>query len=52
MAKLKDIFSSVSHDHLEIILICWYAAQETFVFFMNRKIKRAAYLKSKYFVQL
>ncbi len=26
-----SIMSSVSHDPSEIILICWFAAQETFV---------------------
>ncbi len=27
--------SSVSHDHSEIILICWFAAQETFHIIIN-----------------
>ncbi len=27
--------SSVSHDPSEIILICWFAVQEKFLFFIN-----------------
>ncbi len=27
--------SKVSHDSLEIILICWFAAQETFLIIIN-----------------
>ncbi len=27
--------SSVSHDPSEIILICWFAAQETFLIIIN-----------------
>ncbi len=27
--------SSVSHDPSEIIIICWFAAQETFLIIMN-----------------
>ncbi len=29
--------SSVSHDPSEIILICWLAAQETFIIIINAK---------------
>ncbi len=29
------IQSSVSHDPSEIILICWFAAQETFMIIIN-----------------
>ncbi len=51
--------SSVSHDPSEIILICWFAAQETFLIIiinvkkyrcifqdslMNRKFKRTAFI--------
>ncbi len=32
---IKAEFSSVSHDPSEIILICWFAAQETFLFIIN-----------------
>jgi len=27
--------SSVSHDHSEFILICWFDVQETFIFINN-----------------
>ncbi len=30
--------SSVSRDPSEIILICWFAAQETFIFIINVEI--------------
>ncbi len=33
----KAEFSSVSHDPSEIILICWFAAQETFIIKKNWK---------------
>jgi len=29
--------SSVSHDHSEIILICWVAAQDTFLIIISDK---------------
>jgi len=32
MAKQSLLQSSMSHDPSEIILICWFAAQETFIF--------------------
>jgi len=32
----------VSHDPLEIILICWFAAQETFFIIINVKNSCAA----------
>ncbi len=31
--------SSVSHDPSEIILICWFAAQETFFIFLLSMLK-------------
>ncbi len=44
MAKLDLSFiyqpllqSSVSHKFSEIILICWFAAQETFIIIINVK---------------
>ncbi len=43
--------SSVSHDPSEIILICWFAAQETFLIhfifldsLMNRELKKTAFI--------
>ncbi len=41
IALIKAVFSasllqsSVSHDPSEIILICWFAAQETFLIILN-----------------
>ncbi len=54
--------SSVSHDPSEIILICWFAAQETFLIIswflenviflqdslMNSKLKRTAFIWNRY----
>ncbi len=34
--------SSVSHDPSEIILICWYAVQETFLIIINIENSYAA----------
>ncbi len=31
LEKLKHSKFSVSHDHSEIVLICWFYAQETFI---------------------
>ncbi len=46
MAKLyfqqKWLQSSVLHDPSEIILICWFAAQETFNHIINVVNSRAA----------
>ncbi len=62
-AEFSASLSSVSHDPSEIILICWFAVQETFfllllsifkqlsIFFqdylMNRKIQRSAFIWNK-----
>jgi len=35
MAKWNFQYTSVSHDPSEIILICWFAAQETFLIIIN-----------------
>ncbi len=35
--------SSVSHDHSEIILICWFDAQETFLIIINVENCAASY---------
>ncbi len=43
------IFSFMSHDPPEIILICWFAAQETFIIFIIINAESAAFLfKKKY----
>jgi len=34
--------SSVSHDHSEIILICWFVAQETFL--INNVLRKQSYV--------
>ncbi len=36
-AELSLLQSSVSHDPSEIILICWFGAQETFTIIINVK---------------
>ncbi len=43
MAKL-NFQSSVSHNPSEIILICWFAAQETFLIIINAENSWAAIL--------
>ncbi len=36
------LYSSVSHDPSEIILICWFGAQETFIIIINVENSGAA----------
>ncbi len=43
MAKLNFQQPLVSHDPSEIILICWFAAKETFLIFAFKNIKTNRY---------
>ncbi len=42
--------SSVLHDSSEIILICWFAAQETFLSIINAE--KFCFLKRSYYALL
>ncbi len=44
--------SSVSHDPSEIILICWFTAQETFLIIIDVENSCAAYYFCGFFVEL